>query len=62
MTTAATADLKKTQNVRKVELHTAHNMRKIGTCDVEGKARPSSSAIPFQHTPEMYPNDIERKM
>ena len=30
MTTAATADLKKTQNVRKVELHTAY-MRKIGT-------------------------------
>ena len=30
MTTAANADLKKTQNVRKVELHTAY-MRKIGT-------------------------------
>ena len=31
MTTAATADLKKTQNVRKVELHTAYMTRKRGT-------------------------------
>ena len=49
LTTTAAADLKKTQNVRKVKLHTAY-VTKLGTSRGKSQTLIISHTIPPQHT------------